>query len=66
MCLIFICFIYIYIYIYNHRAIIRYVSFDILSRIRLDFFRLTSSCFLDRWSFPPFITVNDGLPNVDI
>ena len=50
----------------NHRAIIRYVSFDILSRIRVDFFRLTSSYFLDRWSFPPFIIVNDGLLNVDI
>ena len=50
----------------NHRAIIRYVSFDISSRIRIDFVRLTSSRFLDRWSFPPFISVNDGLLNVNI
>ena len=50
----------------NHRAIIRFVSFDIASRIRLDFVRLTSSHFLDRWSFPPFILVNDGLVNINI
>ena len=49
----------------NYRAIIRYVSFDISSRIR-DFLRLTSSCFLDRWSFPPFVCVSDGLLNVNI
>ena len=50
----------------NHRAIIRFVSFDICSRIRLDFVRLTSSRFLDRWSFPPFICVNDRLVNINI
>ena len=50
----------------NHRAIIRFVSFDISSRIRLDFVRLTSSHFLDRWSFPPFICVNDGLVSINI
>ena len=50
----------------NHRAIIRFVSFDISSRIRLDFVRLTSSRFLDRWSFPPFICVNDGLVSINI
>ena len=36
----------------NHRAIIRFVSFDICSRIRLNFVPLTSSRFLDPWSFP--------------
>ena len=50
----------------NHRAIIRFVSFDISSRIRLDFVRLTSSRFLDRWSFPPFICVNDDLVSINI
>ena len=30
----------------NYRAIIRYVSFDISSRVRVDSLRLTSSCFL--------------------
>ena len=50
----------------NYRAIIRYVSFDISSRIRVDFLRLTSSCFLDRWSSPPFVCVSDGLLNVNI
>ena len=50
----------------NHRAIIRFVSFDISSRICLDFVRLTSSRFLDRWSFPPFICVNDGLVSINI
>ena len=50
----------------NHRAIIRLVSFDISSRIRLDFVRLTSSRFLARWSFPPFISVDGGLVNINI
>ena len=49
----------------NHRAIIRFVSFDIASRVRIDFHRL-SSRFLDQWSFPPFIYVNNGLLNVNI
>ena len=50
----------------NHRAIIRYVLFDISSSVRVDFLRLTSFRFLDRWSFPPFISINDGLLNVNI
>ena len=50
----------------NHRAIIRFVSFDISSRIRLDFVRLTYSRFPDRCSFPPFICVNDGLVSINI
>ena len=50
----------------DNRAIIRFVSFDISSRIRLDFAHLTSSHFLDRWSFPPFICVNDGLVSINI
>ena len=49
----------------NYCAIIHYVSFDISSRIRVDFLRLTSSCFLDRWSFSPFVCVSDGLLNVN-
>ena len=50
----------------NYGAIICYVSFDISSRIRVDFLRLTSSCFLERWSFSPFACVSDGLLNVNI
>ena len=50
----------------NHRAIIRYVSFDISSRVRVDFLPLTSSRFLDRWFFPPFISITDGLLNINI
>ena len=50
----------------NHRAIIRFFPFDICSRIHLDFVCLTPSCFLDRWSFPPFVCVNDGLLNIHI
>ena len=45
----------------NYCAIICYVSFDISSRNRVDFLRLTSSSFLDRWSFPPFVCVSGGI-----
>lgn len=45
---------------------IRFVSSDIASRVRIDFHRLSSSRFLDQWSFPPFIYVNNGLLNVNI
>ena len=50
----------------NHRAIIGFVSSDIASRVRIDFYRLSSSRFLEQWSFPPFIYVNNGLLNVNI
>ena len=50
----------------NYCAIIHYVFFYISSRIRVDFLRLTSSCFLDRWCFSPFACVSDGLLNVNI
>ena len=50
----------------SYRAIIRFVSFDISSRVRIDFHRLSASCFSDQWSFPPFICVSDGLLNVNI
>lgn len=50
----------------NHRAIIRFVSSDISSRVHIDFHRLSSSRFLDQWSFPPFVYVSNGLLNVNI
>jgi len=37
----------------NHPAIIRFVSSDISSHLRIDFDRLTSCRFLDQWSLPP-------------
>ena len=50
----------------NNQAIIRFVTFDISSCIRIDYVCLTSSCFLHRWSFPPFIRVNNVLLNINI
>ena len=50
----------------NYRAIIRFVSFDISSRVRINFHRLSLSSFLDLWSFPPFFQVNNGLLNVNM
>lgn len=41
----------------NYRAIIRFVVFNISSRVQIDFRRLTASRFLDQWSFPPLLAL---------
>ena len=50
----------------DHRAIIRFVSGDLRSRIKLDHFRLSDSRFSSLWSLPGFCTVENGLPSVTI
>ena len=44
----------------DHRAIIKFISSDILMRVRLDKFRLTETRFNDLWSLPSFCAIESS------
>ena len=53
-------------YVVNHRAIIKLVICDVKCRIKLDFFRLSESRFMDYWVCGNFCTVSNGTVNINL
>ena len=50
----------------DHRAIIRYVSYDLKQRVFLDYNSLSESRFHDVWVLDGFCAMANGFPHINI